>query len=134
MKGMNGKRVLWTVLFLAVGSALWAQKGTWEKLGERTVKHRAERDEIRVTIKDGRFRRIKLRVLQRPVQFFDVKVHFANGDVQDISMRNRIKAGGETRVIDLKGGNRVIQKVVFRYETETVRKGRRAKVQLWGFH
>ena len=134
MKSKALLAILFTALTMGSTPLVLAQKGTWEMLGKRTVKHRAERDEIRVTAKDGTFRKIKLRVLQRPVSFIDVKVHYANGAVQDIPLRKRIRAGGETRVIDLQGRNRVIEKVVFYYETDTVRRGKRAQVQLWGFH
>ena len=103
----------------------------WVKLGERTVNHTVDRDEIVVSAKKGVFRKIKLKVKRRKVTFRDVKVHFANGDVQDVTLRREIPAGGETRAIDLEGKNRVIKKVVFWYNTTSVR-GKRAKVQLLG--
>ncbi len=103
----------------------------WVKLGERTVNHAVDRDESLVTIKEGTFRKIKLEVKRRQVTFRDVKVHYANGDVQDVQLRRAIPAGGETREIDLTGQNRVITKVVFWYNTTRVR-GRRAEVTLWG--
>ena len=104
----------------------------WMKLGERTVNHTVDRDEIKVTIKEGVFKKIKLNVKRRKVTFRDVKVHYANGDVQDITLRREIPAGGETRVIDLEGNNRVITKVVFWYTTKRVR-GKRAEVALWSW-
>ncbi len=105
----------------------------WERLGSRTVNHAIDRDEISVTARDGTFRKIKLRVRHRQVTFRDVKVHFANGDVQDVELRRAIPAGGETRVIDLAGRNRVITRVVFWYNTTRVR-GKRAVVELYGQH
>lgn len=104
----------------------------WVKLGERTVNHAVDRDVIKVTIKEGVFKKIKLKVKRRAVTFRDVKVYYANGDVQDITLRRDIPAGGETRVIDLDGHNRVITKVVFWYNTKRVR-GQRAEVALWGW-
>ncbi|MFQ5569887.1 MAG: hypothetical protein ACE5G0_09445 [Rhodothermales bacterium] len=103
----------------------------WTLLGQRTVNHRVDRDEIRVGARDGTFRRIKLLVRHRAVTFRDVKVHYANGGVQDIQLRRAIPAGGQTRNIDLGGTNRVIEKVVFFYDT-TSNRGRRAVVQLYG--
>lgn len=126
-------------LLLGLGLAVQAQP-RWEKLGDRYVNHSVDRDEIKVTAKDGRFDAIKLRVTRRPVRFRDVKVHFGNGEVQDVEVRKRIPAGGETRVIALKGDQkRVIEKVVFWYDTAgKVRKKRRpvakAEVELWGRH
>ena len=103
----------------------------WAKLGERTVNHAVDHDEIRVGPRDGDFRQIKLLVRQRAVTFRDVKVHFANGTVQDVQLRREVPAGGETRAIDLRGDDRVISKVVFFYNTAP-RRGRRAVVQLYG--
>ncbi len=103
----------------------------WVKLGERTVNHAVDRDEIVVSAKKGVFRKIKLKVKRRKVTFRSVKVHFANGAVQDVTLRRAIPAGGETRTIDLEGKDRVIKKVVFWYETTSVQ-GKRAKVQLLG--
>lgn len=103
----------------------------WVKLGDRTVNHTVDRDEIRVGVRDGDFSKIKLFVRQRAVTFRDVKIHYANGDVQDVDLRRQIPAGGETRVIDLRGGERVIEKVVFWYNTRPAR-GRRAVVELYG--
>ena len=105
---------------------------TWVRLGERKVNHTLDRDEIRVTLKEGVFKKIKLKVKHRKVTFHDVKVYYANGDVQDITLRREIPAGGETRVIDLNGNNRVITKVVFWYNTKRVR-GKKAEVVLWGW-
>jgi len=52
--------------------------------------------------------------------------------VQDVAVRRIIPAGGETRVIDLKGGPRVIRRVEFTYEAESRGRGRRATIRLFG--
>ncbi len=104
----------------------------WEKLGSRSVGYTVDRDEIESGLRDGRFRQIKLQVKSAAVRFRDVKVHFENGDVQDIKLSRRIRAGGETRPIDLDGDRRVIDKVVFWHDTDArPRKRPRATVVLW---
>ena len=123
---------LFAVLTLAC-SGSQPVAGDWDYLGSRKVNHAVDRDEIVVTAKDGTFTKIKLLVRDRQVTFRDVKVHYANGDVQDIKLRSKVPAGGETRVIDLHGNNRVIRKVVFWYNTSRVR-GKRATVQLFAKH
>lgn len=124
--------LLFATLTLAC-SGSQPRAGDWDYLGSRKVNHAVDRDEIVVTAREGTFKRIKLRVRDRQVTFRDVKVHYANGDVQDINLRRTIPAGGETRVIDLNGNNRVIRKVVFWYNTSRVR-GKRATVQLFAKH
>lgn len=109
-----------------------AELRNWEKLGEKTVERRAEKDEIVVTAREGRFTAIKLKVRVNGVNFKDLKVHFGDGDVQDVQVRKLIPAGGETREIDLDGNRpRVIRKVSFVYKS---RGPRRAVVVLWGKH
>jgi len=58
-------------------------------------------------------------------------VHFNNGQTQNVEMRDRIPAGGESRVIDLDGKGRFIEKVVFWYDTQND-EVRRSTVELWG--
>jgi hypothetical protein len=105
----------------------------WELLGQRKVNFGIDRDIIPVTITEGMFSKIKLKVLHNGIELRDLKVFYANGGVQDITIRRWIGAGGETRVIDLTGDDRVIQKVQFIYQTKG-RKPGRATVQLWGKH
>lgn len=107
-----------------------ATQGRWELLGERTVTDRLDHDRIAVTSARGDFRAIKLTVRRAPVDFHRVVVHYASGGDQEIEVRSRIPAGGETRVIDLRGDERVIRSVELWYDAATLR-GRRAVVRLW---
>jgi hypothetical protein len=118
------------LLFCFAGLA--QARGDWTMLGERTVDRQGDHDEILVTGLEGDFHRIALRVQGAPVEFYRVAVHYSNGDIQEVDMREQIRDGGETRAIDLEGKDRVIERVVFNYRTEDVRRGPRAVVQLWG--
>jgi hypothetical protein len=128
---------MWTriVISLTVAMAMAATGAAlvkWVMLGERVVNDRVDHDSISVGAARGEFSAIKLRVLKRPVHFLDVKVHFANGHVQDVKIKKVIGAGRETRVIDLAGDDRLIERVEFWYEAETARRGRRSEVRLLG--
>jgi hypothetical protein len=114
-------------------SAFTDSQPRWEFLGKRTVKHTLDRDEIYVTRTEGKFKAIKLKVEKSPVRFRNVTVHYANGTKEEIKMRNLISAGGETRVIDLKGQKRIIKRVVFSYDTQSLL-GKKAVVRLYGKH
>jgi hypothetical protein len=117
------------LIVLTAGAA--HASGGWELLGDRKVDRSLDRDEIKVTAREGRFRQIQLRVHDAAVVFHDVRVHFGDGTVQDVEVRTRIPAGGTTRAIDLDGGKRVIEKVVFWYNTPPARR-KRATVRLYG--
>lgn len=108
-------------------------KTRWENLGQRKVNFNVDRDQIVVTAKDGLFNAIKLKVKRGPIKMYRCVVHFGNGQKQEIDLRVNIPRGGETRVIDLNGGRRVIKKVVFWYESKPRAKVR-AVVSLWGRH
>jgi hypothetical protein len=101
----------------------------WELLGVRTVTDRADHDVVAAG-HQGTFRSLKLEVSGRAVQFKDVKIHFGNGEVQDVALREVIRAGGESRVIDVEGVDRVIQRIEFWYDAQSV--GRRATVKVFG--
>ncbi len=105
----------------------------WEHLGSRKINKTFDRDVIYITGAEGSFNALKIKVIHKPIALYDVKVHYRNGSVEDIKTRIHIPAGGESRVIDLRGGNRVIEKVVFRYETKGSNE-KRAKVLLYGRH
>jgi hypothetical protein len=114
----------------ACASAPQADDKDWQLLGEKTVSHTLDHDQIAVGKKEGDFERIALRVVNAPVEFERVTVHFKNGDDQVVEMRDEIEAGGQTRAIDLSGDDRWIQSVSFTYRTDAP--GDRAVVQLWG--
>jgi hypothetical protein len=118
------------VMFVLAACASAPQADDWELLGEKTVTHSMDHDEIWVGQKEGHFERITLRVRGAPVEFHRVTVHFKNGDDEVIEMRDEIEAGGETRAIDLPGDDRIIRSVSFNYHTEE--RGERALVQLFG--
>lgn len=108
-----------------------ADDAGWEVLGRREVDFAGERDVIPVTRADGRFDKIRFHVAGNGVEIGTIKVHFANGGVEDVEVREHIAAGGNTRVIDLPGEARTIEKVVLVYRTRGARRGK-AMVTLWG--
>lgn len=103
----------------------------WELLGSREVSLDAERDEIKVGRNEGKYKKIQLRVRGNDVEMLDLKVIYGNGRVDDIRVREMIRQGGETRGIDLKGENRVIDRVVMAYRRPANGKGK-ATVEVYG--
>ena len=97
---------LFSVLILPL-QAMPDQIGTWEKLGSRKVNFKTDRDEIMVTRRDGRFRKIKLEVDKGSVNFHECIVVFGDGKRQNVRMKKVIHEGQSTRVIDLQGGRRI---------------------------
>ncbi len=132
MSGVDRRRLLIACAAAGLAPHAVADPGGWRLLSERSVRLLGDRDEILVTARRGTMRRIRLRVLDHGVEFFDVSVHFANGEQFDAPVRSFIRAGGQTRAIDLPGRDRVIRRVVLTYRTRRGADGR-ARVQLWGW-
>lgn len=103
----------------------------WELLGRQTVGFLKDRDVVQVGRDDGDFSKIQIRVKKNEVEFSDVKVVYGNGQADDIPVRDKIAAGGQTRVIDLKGKERFIKRVEFVYRSKPSFKGE-AVVEVWG--
>jgi len=92
------------------------QDKDWQLLGEAKVEARGETDEIKVGT--GVFKRIKLQVKGADVEFKKLTVVYENGDPEQVDLRDKIKRGGETRAINLKGRNRAIKKVILAYKAD----------------
>lgn len=124
--------VISSVLFVvAIGASAVSAQG-WVDLGTKEVKDRSEQDTWHVGAGKGEFRKIRLKVHQKAVRFYKLEVKFENGQVQNIELRNVIPAGGQTRIIDLVGTDRRIDKVDVWYEAQTPRRGVRSQVTLYG--
>jgi hypothetical protein len=101
----------------------------WDKLGERWVDGRIDRDAVPVMRRD-RYNRIKLVVEHSAVEIWDVVVVFGNGEVFSPGTRLVFGQGSTSREIDLPGGFRHVQRVEFRYGN--LPGGGRAQVEVWG--
>ncbi len=129
-----------TLAILVVGAsaacAVRAQpgRGNWVLLGERNVTDRLDHDTVVVTGSRGTFTAVKFEIRRRAVDFHRVVVHFANGSEQNVELRNTIRAGGESRVIDIDGADRVIRSIDFWYDTASIGRGQRATVRVLGRH
>lgn len=105
----------------------------WEKLGQRKVNFKVDRDEISGRW-DGIFRKLQVKVRGGSVSMQKMVVHFHNGQTQEIELKNNFTDDSESRVIDLPGNRRIIDKVVFWYEATSSSEGNKPTVELWGRH
>ena len=105
----------------------------WELLGTKKVNYGVDRDEIDVTAREGFFTGLKLKVKRSPINMHKLAVHFGNGEVEEIELRQNFRAGGESRIIDLPGNKRIIRKIVIWYDTKNLAVGK-GLVEIWGRH
>jgi hypothetical protein len=134
------KVVIYAVLTLFAVAGLHAQdsrkivtsdKTDWQKIGETTVNFNTDRDEITVNGAD-KFAAIKFKVMDEPIYLTSLEAYFDDGNKQDINVNFPVKPQGESRVIELDGGERDLKKIVFVYKTIANRKDLEAHVEVWG--
>ncbi|MES2468240.1 MAG: hypothetical protein V4675_13115 [Verrucomicrobiota bacterium] len=98
--------------------------GEWRLIGTTHATHKADHDGIVVKGPSDNFRRIKFKVTDAPLQLHRLVVTYDNGAPDKIEVRENIKKGGESRVIDLKGvGKRSIRRIDFWYESKGLLNG-----------
>jgi len=101
----------------------------WEKLGELSVNGTGDRDSLPVGRAEGRFAKLRLRVLHSALKMHNVVVVFDDGTSFSPDTRLVFNAGTTSSVIDLPGTRRAIRRVDFRYSD--LAGGGRAHVEVW---
>ena len=115
-----GVAALIGALVFSVGTA----DARWEQLGCRKVGFLVDRDVVPVGRLEGRFKSVRLSVAGNAIFLRDVKVVYANGNVDDYPVRTLVPAGTQTRAIDLKGERRAIKQIELTYRSRASFKGR----------
>ncbi|MBA3682621.1 MAG: DUF2541 family protein [Bacteroidetes bacterium] len=111
-------------------NVITSDKTGWHKIGEMVASFSKERDVMTVVGAD-KFAAIKIKVTDADIHISDIEVYYENGTQEDINVKSNIKNGGESRVIDLKGGERSIKRIAFVYKTAGG-STEKAHLEVWG--
>ncbi len=125
------KKLLLLALFVISALSYTANAQRWEKLGDRKVNFKSDRDQISGW-REGFFGALKLKVSGGTINMEKMVVHFRNGEEHEVPLKQSFSDGGESRVIDIPGKRRLIDKVVFWYEAKSATEGNKPVVELWG--
>src|SRR3954468_19671256 len=90
----------------------------WKVLGDAQIEKKGGTAEIKVGGEEGLVKRIKFEVRGTDVEFKKVTVSYENGDPEEIEVRDKVRRGGKSRAFDLKGGNRVIKKIIVAFKVD----------------
>jgi hypothetical protein len=120
-----------SVLYAQKPEIITSKKAGWHKIGEANVNFKADKDKFIIMGAD-RFKAIKVKVTDAPVHIENLEVTYENGDMEDIPIRSSLKAGAETRVINLKKKDAELKAVEFMYRTVPNAKNEKAHIELWG--
>ena len=102
----------------------------WQQLGTRIVDYTLDYDAVPITYKKGTFTTLKIKVNEGNINMHRCMITFENGDKQEIEIKHQFTAGSE-KIVDLKGNNRIIEKVTFWYDTKN-KSSQKAVVEVWG--
>jgi hypothetical protein len=107
--------------------------GTWQELGTITVKSELNHDDV-VLAGFSEYRSIKLKAVDAPVKIVNMNVIWFDGKVDHLNVKFDLPAGGESKVIDLKGGRttKKIRRVTIWYKNDSTVALGIAKVALFG--
>jgi hypothetical protein len=129
-KPMAGKAVVQVYGLKHTG--IGPKPGKWEVLGKKEVSFVVDHDVIPVGVGEGTFRSIRFHVTGRPIHLYDIKVRFANGQVQTYAIHKYIPAGSYSPVLDLAGDKRLISRIDLVYKK--VKLGGHAYLTVYGRH
>lgn len=117
---MKTKMFISAILFVALAAMtqVSVKAQNWEVIGKKTVDYAVDHDEMIVTSTRGDFKAIKIRVTKAPLNMHRCVIHFGNGSQQEVELRNNFAPGTESRIIDLNGFDRVINRITFWYDTK----------------
>jgi hypothetical protein len=107
-----------------------SNKPGWHKIGGVKADFKTESESISVLGKD-RFKALKLKVTDAPININRVTVYYEDETTQDIPMSGTLTSGSETGQFDLKSPAKEIKKVTFTYKYEANYRDK-AHVELYG--
>ena len=101
-------------------------------LGNAHVDGQHDHDDIKVGDASGRYRFLQIRVVNAPIQFDHIVVHYGNGEPETIAVRDVIPAGGKSRAIKLQGDRYVASFELWYAKADP--NSSKPELTLWGKH
>lgn len=123
--------ILLTGIALSSFTFISSANDPWVQLGTRKVNYGLDHDVIPVTYREGYFEAIKIVVRGGALNMHKCTVYFENGGQQEVELRHNFTKGSDSRVVDLKGNKRLIEKIELWYDTKNIA-DRKAVVVIWG--
>jgi hypothetical protein len=103
----------------------------WVQIGMLKVDYGLDHDVLPITYRQGHFEAVKIVVKGGALNMHKCMIYFEKGGQQDVPLRHNFAKGSESRVIDLKGNKRFIERIEFWYDTKNSA-DRKALIVVWG--
>ncbi|WP_271781958.1 DUF2541 family protein [Aquimarina algiphila] len=121
------------LFILLITSSFSSNIANWEYLGSKIVNYKLDKDIIKVTAKEGAFKKLKIKITGGSINMHRMVVQYGNGEKDVIQLRYNFSRRSATRVIDLKGNKRIIRDITFFYDTKNSSR-KKAKIHVFGRH
>lgn len=116
---------------VCLGLIASSPESKWKYLGARSVNYELDKDIIRVGLNERGFKRLKVVVRGGGLNMHRMEVVYGNETRDNIPLRCNFNRRSDSKIIGLKGGKRIIEKIVFWYDTKNLAR-RKAKVVVYG--
>lgn len=102
----------------------------WKLIGQKEVNFGPDWDVLKVNGNDI-FKEVKIKVTDAGINMIDMNIYFDNGDKMNVAIKKNFNKGEESRIIDLPGNNRRIDRFEFLYDTKGLLRGK-ANILVFG--
>lgn len=106
------------LLFMVAATTMSFNFAGWRSLGTKTVNYKIDHDVLDVQLRDGRFKQLRFVVKGGSLNMHRCVVHFENGGQQEVELRHNFDKRSFSRIVDLKGNSRIIERISFWYDTQ----------------
>ncbi|MBL8566403.1 MAG: DUF2541 family protein [Hyphomicrobiaceae bacterium] len=96
----------------------------WVTLGtQKAAMFEADHDTFKVGREAGTFRAIRAYVEKQEVRFYGMTIRYGNGETEDVPLNGVIRPGEYSKAFDLRGRDRFIESITFKYRSKLSFKG-----------
>ena len=133
LRPRSGMLILAVILlaFWPVLSANTSSQETWIKLGERTVNYTVDHSEIVFEGLNVNVSALRVKVRRGAINLHRCVVFYQDNQTHEIDVLNSIPAGQESKIMELPTPTKIINKLVFTYDTKN-RATQKAEVEVLG--
>ncbi len=113
-----------TLVLLGLEDQARRGRDEWVTLGrQRAALFKADTDVFRVGREMGTFRAIRAVVTGPDVRFYSMTITYGNGSTENVPLVGKIRGGEVSKPYDLKGRNRYIESITFKYRSKISLRG-----------
>lgn len=103
----------------------------FKHLASRTVDFGRDTDVMVIGDSHGAFKSLTIEVEDGELEMHDITITFGNGKQHSPEVKHEFKEGSRSRVIDLPGEARIVERITFKYRSSKLREGK-AVVNVYG--